>query len=374
MTKLVRTVEGPFNSDLQAVKFCKVRLIDPSLAVLLPIALPHLTLKHQLEEIRSMGNMTGRSVKIKEVFALIDKMAHATSNVLLLGESGTGKEMVAVAIHERSDRSKKQFIAINCSAIPAQLLESELFGHKKGSFTGAQEARRGLFEEAAGGTIFLDEIGDMPIELQAKLLRVIQEREITPVGENRPRPVDVRIIAATHKDLSQLVAEGKFREDLFYRLSVVPITLPTLRERKEDIPLLAEHFLNKFCKKNDVPSKEFTPLALEKLLEQSWPGNVRELENCIERAVVLSDSNLIDETEIRSAQVVESQKETVGIFAKLLTLEELEKCYILYVLSHSASHKDKAAKILGINRKTLYRRELDYGLVTPSDDGDFLIN
>jgi DNA-binding NtrC family response regulator len=363
MTSFVRKVEGPLDPKIQPVLFVKTMLVAKTLAPLLPIVQPHLTLEHQLDEIRSMSKMSGKSPKIKEVFVLIEKLAKSTSNVLLLGESGTGKEMVAVAIHEQSERNQKLFVAINCSSIPAQLLESELFGHKKGSFTGAQEARRGLFEEANGGTIFLDEIGDMPLELQSKLLRVIQEREITPVGENKPRPIDVRIIAATHKDLEQMVADGKFRQDLFYRLSVVPIRLPALRDRKEDIVLLAEHFLEKYCAKNRVAPKRFTAAAIDKLLEQDWPGNVRELENSIERAVVLSDTPVIDEGEILDAQTIEKQKDTVGIFAKLMTLEEMEKCYILYVLAHTAEHKDKAAKILGIDRKTLYRREAAYGLV-----------
>jgi two-component system response regulator HydG len=360
MTPFVRTVEATLDPALSS-RVVKTTLVDKCLAPIIPLLQPHLTLEHQLGTIRSMSKMSGQSPKIKEVFRLIEKMAKSTSNVLLMGESGTGKEMVAVAIHEQSARSQKLFVAINCSSIPAHLLESELFGHKRGSFTGAQEARRGLFEEANGGTIFLDEIGDMPLELQSKLLRVIQEREITPVGENKPRPIDVRIIAATHKDLDSMVAEGKFRQDLFYRLSVVPIRLPALRDRKEDIVLLAEHFLEKYCVKNKVAQKRFTTAAVAKLLEQDWPGNVRELENSVERAVVLSDNLLIDEGEILDAQEIEKQKETVGVFAQLMTLEEMEKCYILYVLAHTGEHKDKAAKILGIDRKTLYRREVAYG-------------
>jgi DNA-binding NtrC family response regulator len=365
---LVRKIEGALDPKIQSVLFEKTVVVEKSLLPLLPIVRPHAALENQLDEIRVMSKMSGKSPKIKEIFLLIEKMAKSTSNVLLMGESGTGKEMVAVAIHEKSDRNRKQFVAINCSSIPAQLLESELFGHKRGSFTGAQEARRGLFEEANGGTIFLDEIGDMPLELQSKLLRVIQEREITPVGENKPRSIDVRIIAATHKDLERMVNDGKFRQDLFYRLSVVPIRLPALRDRKEDIPLLAAHFLEKYCAKGKAPQKTFTAAALAKLIEQDWPGNVRELENSIERAVVLSDNHLIDEGEILDAQTIERQKETVGVFAKLMTLEDMEKCYILYVLAHTGEQKDKAAKILGIDRKTLYRREVAYGLEQPPSD------
>lgn len=365
MTPIIRKVEGPIHSKERPFHFVKTSLIDKKLEALLPIILPRLTLENQLNEIRSMGLMSGRSQKIKEIFLLIEKMAKSTSNVLIIGESGTGKEMVAVAIHEKSSRNQNQFVAINCSAIPEQLLESELFGHKKGSFTGAQESRRGLFEEANGGTIFLDEIGDMPFNLQSKLLRVIQEREITPVGENKPKPIDVRIIAATHKDLTHMISEGKFRQDLFYRLSVVPILLPSLRERKEDIPLLAEHFLKKYCVRNGCSLKQFTEAAMAKLHDQTWPGNVRELENCIERAVVLSDDHLIDEAEVLSSKAIENQKEAFGVFSKLMTLDEVEKCYILYVLAHVGEEKFKAAKILGIDRKTLYRREVGYGLVNP---------
>jgi two-component system response regulator HydG len=318
--------------------------------------------------------MTGNSPQIKELRSFIQKMAKSNSNVLITGESGTGKEMVAVAIHNNSARKLKPFVAVNCAAISPQLLESELFGHKKGAFTGAQEARRGLFAEANGGTVFLDEIGDMHIELQSKILRVIQEREVTPVGENRPKPIDVRIITATHKDLSLLVSEGKFRQDLFYRISVVPIRLPSLRDRKDDIPILAKFFLQKYCEKNGGGNKQFTLSALEKLIEQNWPGNVRELENCVERAVELSDDQFIDDDEIQDAQLLESHTQNVEIFTQLMTLEELEKSYILYVLAHTGDQKDKAAKILGINRKTLYRREVEYGLVAPLDEYQNLIS
>jgi two-component system response regulator HydG len=352
------------------VNFVKTSLVDKRLAAVLPAMQPHLTLESQLREIRLLSKMAGTSPKIREVFTLIGKMARSSSNVLLMGESGTGKEMVAVAIHERSPRNSKDFVAINCSAIPEQLLESELFGHKRGAFTGAQDARRGLFEQANGGTIFLDEIGDMPFGLQAKLLRVIQEREITPVGENKPRAIDVRIIAATHKDLAQLVAEGKFRQDLFYRLSVVPFLLPPLRERKEDIPILAKHFLEKYCVRAGVVLKQLSAGAMAKLAAQNWPGNVRELENCIERAVALSEGDVVEEGEIPDELVLRTHQEAVGIFARLMTLEALEKCYVLYVLAHTEEKKEQAAKILGINRKSLYRREVSYGLAEPGADAE----
>ena len=244
-------------------------------------------------------------------------------------------------------------------------MESELFGHKKGAFTGANESRRGLFEEAQGGTIFLDEIGDMPLGLQSKLLRVLQERKVKPVGENVLKKIDVRIIAATHKDIRILSQENKFREDLYYRICVIPIQLPALKDRKEDIPLLAQFFLDKYCKMNETPPKQFSRSALQKLIHLPWPGNVRELENTIERSVVLSDRETIDENDIQT-ESLSSVPEVLSenLFSKLLTLKEMEKSYIEYVLQRVENVKEKAAIILGINRKTLYRKEIEYGLST----------
>jgi DNA-binding NtrC family response regulator len=276
------------------------------------------------------------------------------SNVLITGESGTGKEMVARAIHAQSSRGSFPFIAINCSTIPGNLLESELFGHKKGSFTGAIDSRKGLFEEAQGGTVFLDEIGDMPLDLQAKVLRVLQERQIKPVGENKAYNINFRILAATLRDLRVLVQEGKFREDLFYRLCVIPVQLPPLRERVEDIPLLAEHFIKKYCDLNHFALKMLSKSAMSKLIRLPWPGNVRELENTIERSVVLSDKNVIEEYEISTEEWLK-EGGPVDLFEKLPTLKELENTYIHYVLNHTGQKKEKASKILGIDRKTLYR-------------------
>ena len=364
-------IESDFDEDLATIAPPRPLVVTdtehfyPELHELLPIVLPHVEAQVELQDIRTVGKMAGKSAKIKEVFDLVEKMARSMSNVLLLGESGTGKEMVALTIHEQSKRRGQRFVAINCSAIPAQLLESELFGHKKGAFTGAQEARRGLFEEACGGTIFLDEIGDMSFDLQSKLLRVIQEREITPVGENKSRSIDVRIISATHQDLAQMVAAGTFRQDLYFRIAVVPIHLPALRERKDDIPLLAAKFLAKYCGRAGVALKQLKPQALARLLNHDWPGNVRELENTIERAVALSESQVIGESEIPSPEVIQVGSGTTSIFEKLITLDDLEKAYIQYVLTHTRFQKDHAAKILGINRKTLYRREVAYGLVEP---------
>lgn len=309
---------------------------------------------------KTCSGMISRSPKMHQIFSLIEAVSKSKANVLITGESGTGKEMVARAIHEQSSRSLKPFIAVNCSAIPEALLESELFGHKKGSFTGASENRQGLFEEANGGTIFLDEIGDMPFSLQVKLLRVIQERQIKLVGENKQKNIDVRIISATHQDLKKGIAALKFREDLYYRLCVIPIDLPPLRDRKEDIVVLAELFLSKYNEINNTPNKRFSSFALHNLSSMKWTGNVRELENTIERAVVLSQSDVIDCESIRSEKGSEIEPRMEGMFAALPSLKELEDEYIKYVLTETKYKKGKAREILGIDRKTLYRKELKF--------------
>ena len=320
------------------------------------------SLQDQLNRTGSLGQMVGRSQKIQVTFDLIERVAKSNANVLITGESGTGKEMAARAIHAKSDRSSHPFVAINCSAIPDNLLESELFGHRKGSFTGASENRRGLFEEAEGGTVFLDEIGDMPLMLQAKLLRVLQERKIKPIGENQDRDIDIRVVAATHEDLKTLVQQEKFREDLYYRLCVIPVSIPPLRERQEDIPLLAEYFLKKYCELNKTSPKRFTKAAIVKIVRLPWPGNVRELENAVERSVVLSAQDTIDEHEFHSENISSTGDKLNSLFQKLPSLEELEKRYITFVLNESGHAKEKVAEILGINRKTLYRKEQIYGI------------
>ncbi|MGZ3703110.1 MAG: sigma-54-dependent transcriptional regulator [Bdellovibrionota bacterium] len=323
-------------------------------------------LRQEVKKSFSMGNVIGKSNAMKAIFDLVSRVSQATANVLVTGESGSGKEMVARAIHQNGPRASKPFIAINCTAIPESLLESELFGHAKGSFTGAIQRKRGLFEEAEGGTLFLDEIGDMNPLLQSKLLRVIQERKVRAVGENVDRPVDVRIIAATHKDLKTAIREGWFREDLFYRLSVIPIVIPSLRNRRDDIPLLAEHFLKKYSAMNNSRVKGFTKRAVAKLMEQKWEGNVRELENVVERAVVLCPNTLIDEGDIPTTEAQNAEAFFSGAIEDFPTVAQLEERYIKIVLEKTAGRKDKAAQILGINRRTLYRKEREMGLV-PAD-------
>lgn len=314
----------------------------------------------------------GNSPLMLEIFDLIDRVSKAMANVLITGESGTGKEQVARAIHHAGPRSHHAFVAINCTAIPETLMESELFGHAKGSFTGAHVRKKGLFEEAEGGTLFLDEIGDMDLPLQAKLLRVLQERKIRAVGDTHDHNIDVRIIAATHKDIKAAVKNGTFRDDLYYRLNVIPIALPALRHRKEDIPILAESFRKKFAQDNRSPVRGFTDRALAKLVSMPWEGNVRELENSIERAVVLCQGSFIDADDLPANSGPGPSEITPELLfteasSHLPTVEEFEKRYIRFILEKAGGKKEKAAQILGMNRRTLYRKEREYGFVSPSD-------
>ncbi len=307
-------------------------------------------------------SLIGNDPKMQDVLAMIKRVSHTSVNVLLFGESGTGKELIAQAIHKSGPRERRAFVAVNCTAIPENLLESELFGHAKGAFTGAISRRKGLVETAEGGTLFLDEIGDMPLALQGKLLRFIQEREYKLVGENIAKKADVRIIAASHRDLKSEYKAGRFREDLYYRLNVVYIEIPSLKKRNSDIPLLANHFIKKYSNLNPTV-KGITAAAIERLILQEWPGNIRELENTIERAMVFCNTHLLNVCDI------ETNSEDRGllnenprdIFSLGMSLEELDNKYISYILKKTVGKKDIAAKLLGINRKTLYRkiREID---------------
>ncbi len=308
--------------------------------------------------------MIGSSVKMLEIYKTLARSAMSDVSVLITGESGTGKELIARAIHENSVRKKKKFIAINCGSLSETLLESELFGHVKGSFTGAQDNRKGIIEEANDSTLFLDEIGDISLAMQVKLLRVLQEGEIRPVGSNESKKVNVRLIAATHRNLSQMVRESKFREDLYYRLKVVSIAIPPLRERPEDIPDLANHFLLKYSEKNKKRFHGFSKDVLNQFKFFQWPGNVRQLENTIEHAVAMSNSTMIEledlPPEIRQQEINSSllKNET----EQKRTLEDLEKIQILKILSDVNFNKSRAAEILGIDRTTLYRKAQKYGI------------
>lgn len=315
-----------------------------------------------------LSGIIGKSPKFLRALDLAKRVANSSAHILITGESGSGKEVVAKAIHQFGTRKKGPFTAINCSAIPENLLEAELFGYAKGAFTGAVDKRIGLFEEANGGTLFLDEIGDLSLPLQAKLLRVLQDKKIKRLGENHTRTVDVRVVSATHKNLRQEVLENRFREDLFFRLNVIPITLPPLRDRKEDIMPLSEFFLKKHAALNRVNVKGFSKGASEFLIKSQWKGNVRELENVIERAVVLCKGNSIDLPDLSFEEDFQEDKRTSVEFIngdqsrfvvsdeKILPLDELINKYIVYALSLNQGAKDRTAKDLGVDRKTLYRR------------------
>jgi two-component system response regulator HydG len=283
--------------------------------------------------------------------------------VLIQGETGTGKELVAVAIHTDGPRGKKPFVAINCAALPEPLLESELFGHARGAFTGAAQARRGLFVEADGGTMFLDEVGDLPLPLQGKLLRVLQSGEVRPVGSETSRTVDVRIIAATHKDLAVLVEQGLFREDLFFRLDVLRVPVPALRERTDDLPSLVEHFLEKSLERASRSILAgFEADALDYLAAHAWPGNVRQLQNLIERLVVTASSPLAQLHDVQHALASAREPDPLAaLLRKPMTLGELERRYIEGILQKVGGSKPKASEILGIDLSTLYRREKNRG-------------
>lgn len=324
-------------------------------------------LRQEVKKNWQVKDVIGKSPGMRAIFDLVARIGPSTANVLVMGESGSGKEVIARAVHSSGPRASKPFVAINCTAIPEALLESELFGHAKGSFTGAIQKKKGLFEEANGGTLFLDEIGDMSPTLQAKLLRVLQEKKIRPVGDNQMVDVDVRIIAATHKDLKKAIQEGQFREDLFYRLSVIPIHVPPLRERQEDIPLLAEHFLKKFSAANGRNMKGFTKEALAKLLRLRFEGNVRELENMVERAVVLAPTDWVDATDLPGTEVENFDQFFRGATKDFPTISQLEERYIRVVMDKMGNQKEKIAQVLGINRRTLYRKEREYGWVKESD-------
>jgi two-component system response regulator AtoC len=300
-------------------------------------------------------NVIGRTPQMFQVYKTIAKVADTKSTVLLCGERGTGKELIARSIHYNSQRNNRTFIPVDCASLVETLIESELFGHVRGAFTGASTAKKGLFEEAEGGTLFLDEVGNLNLSMQSKLLRFLQEHEIKRVGGTESIKVDVRIIAATNQPLEPLIKSGKFREDLFDRLNVVTITLPPLRERKEDIPFLANHFLQKFSEENHKNISHLSPEALEILNRYSWPGNVRELEHTVERAVIFSIHPMILPEDLPRKLFEESKTPEILIPEKPLSLRELEKRYALKVLQETGGNKKKASEILGIDRVTLYR-------------------
>lgn len=311
-------------------------------------------LKQEIEKQYNFNNIIGQSKAMQSVYELINKVLDNDTTVLITGESGTGKEVIAKAIHYNSKRKDYPFIAVDCASIPETLIESELFGHEKGAYTGATNRKKGKFEIANKGTLFLDEIGNLRLDVQAKLLRVLQEKEIYRVGGNERIKVNVRIIAATNADLEKLIKEGKFREDLYYRLNVVPIKLPPLRERKDDIPLLIQHFLNKYNKEYNKNVK-FNNEVIKILYDYPWPGNVRELENLVQRMVVISTSPIITVNDLPQ-NIISTTNITSDIIKPGMSLDDVEKIFILETLKKFNFNLSKTAKILGITRKTLHNK------------------
>jgi two-component system response regulator HydG len=335
-------------------------------ALTLERAIAHKQLREDVKRLQtavrdsaSFTEMIGASAPMRKLYDLVARVAETEATVLVTGESGTGKELVAKAVHSRSARSKGPFVAINCAAMPETLLESELFGHTKGAFTDARQARDGLFLNACGGTLFLDEIGEMAPGIQAKLLRVLQERTVRPVGGEKEIPFDTRIIAATNRELEREVAERRFREDLFYRINVVRINVPSLRSRASDVLVLAQHFVERFAAIHRASVKGLSGPAAERLISYSWPGNVRELQNCIERAVALARFETLGVDDL--PETLRDQRPTRVIVesqdpAELLPMDEVERRYVLRVLQGVGGNKTLAAQVLGFDRRTLYRK------------------
>lgn len=317
-----------------------------------------------------VAEIEGKSQRMLEVYKLVARVAPSTATVLVVGESGTGKELVARAIHNRSPRAGKPFVPVNCTALSESLLESELFGHARGAFTGAVAAKRGLFETANGGTLFLDEIGDMGPKMQAQILRVLQDGEMRPVGGTDAIRVDVRLVCATNRDLDAEVKAGRFREDLYFRINVVTVRMPPLRDRAGDIPILVRHFINKIARREGRAEASVSPEALDLLCRYGWPGNVRELENAIERAVAVAKGNVVLPSDLPVEVYGGAQVAPASIIEDRPTLGELEKRYIALVLGECGGNKKKAAEKLGIDRRTLYRALERSGEEVADDDAD----
>jgi DNA-binding NtrC family response regulator len=368
---IVVTSQGSLDVAVEAIRAGAYDFISKpvSIAVLevaIERAVAYQTLRREVQELRltvaaaaAIDTIIGQSPAIAEVTSQVRRVAASSATVLVTGESGTGKELVARAIHDLSDRCHQPFVAINCGALPPALLESELFGHVKGAFTDARQNRHGLFVQAGDGTLFLDEIGDMPIEMQVKLLRVLQERKVRPVGGDTELAFGARLIAATNRDLETAIEEKRFREDLFYRINVVHITVPPLRARPGDVLILATHFIRELAKRTGRSPARLTDDAARKLLEYDWPGNVRELQNCIERVMALGSVTSIEVADLPAKIRQPSEIAAVPATERpddLITLDEIERRYIRQVLLATKNNKTDAARILGIDRRSLYRR------------------
>lgn len=356
-------IEKPFRVE-------KMRLLLQRMAEKVRLVNENEFLKERVKAADNLDGIIGASANIQDVLRMVSRLKDTRTPVLISGESGTGKELVARAIHFRGAMAQTPFVAVDCGSLVPTLMESELFGYEKGAFTGAMKTKSGLFEAANGGTIFLDEIGELPLEMQAKLLRVLQEREIRPVGSNESRGVDVRVIAATNRDLEAAYREGTFRKDLYFRLNVVTVHLPSLRERRSDIPILVHHFLDRYAPGTTI---SVTPAAMRSLLQYEWPGNVRELENCVARAVTLGDRQVIDVNDLPPAirtEGGEASQRVSGDSASLSTtaLAEMERVTILKVFEQANGDKALAGKMLGISRATLYRKLKRYNITLRSGE------
>ena len=373
-TFIMMTAFGTIDSAVEAMKLGAFDYISKpfkmdEILIVVRRALDERRLRQEVSMLRDevqrkyeFSNIIGKSKPMQEVFQLIHRVAASRSTVLISGKSGTGKELVAKAIHYNSSRRNMSFVPLSCGALPESLLESELFGHVRGAFTGAVVNKKGLFEEAHHGTIFLDEIGDLSASIQVKLLRVLQEREIKPVGGTKTSTVDVRLIAATNINLEEAVRQGRFREDLFFRLNVIPIHLPDLKDRPDDIPLLVNHFLNRYAVDTGKTNVSIAPEAMNFLIGYSWPGNVRELENVMERMLTLSHDGQITAADLPEPLRSPATNLLEAEANRGASLRDLERDYIKTILIKTGGHQINAAKILGIDRRTLYRKMKTYGL------------
>ncbi len=382
---LVMTAHGSVEAAVQAMKLGAADFLQK------PFSLDHLTtvvervmavqslrdenqrMREQLDQRYQFGNIIARSATMREIFHTVERVAPTRATVLIAGESGVGKDMIARAIHQHSPRKNHAFVKINCTALPENLMESELFGYEKGAFTGATATKPGKFEQADQGTAFLDEIGDVPGNIQVKLLRVLQERQFERLGSNFTRSVDVRVIAATNVDLRAALEQGRFREDLYYRLNVVPINIPPLRDRKEDIPFLVTHFLQKLAPELGARAKEISPAAIDRLLAHPWPGNVRELENTIERSLVLAAGDVLQPADIRiepPRHMPAASSAQAPLLPEGETLEHWEQMMIREALRRASGNKSQAARMLGLTRNALRYRLSQMGLESGPEDGE----
>lgn len=374
---IIMTAFSSISSAVEAMKLGAEDYIGKpfqldELVITVDKALERRSLRREVKELRAevrgrynFSSIVGRSKPMQQLFEVIKRIAaRRDASALIIGSTGTGKELVARAIHYNSDRRDAPFVPINCSAIPDTLLESELFGHQKGAFTGAHETRRGLIEEAQGGTVFLDEINTLSQNLQVKLLRVLQERLVRRVGGRENIPIDIRLVSASNQDLEEAVKRGEFRQDLFYRLNVVPVRLPDLKDRREDIPPLAHHFLQKFAQQHGEPPRRFSNEAMRVLMTHAWPGNVRELENAVEHALTMGRGEILLPEDLPLSVTAPERDIVHEATLDDVTLAEVERRYILRVLEKMGGHQIKTARVLGIDRRTLYRRLRQYGHVS----------